>query len=139
MKKEERIMKNEQISQLTKPLREAKKRTIQELGKIGRKHPWMKYPIFAGTVVFIFLYNLLLHLFIGWKLNEKLARGMAVAMTFVLVVTSVDLTALALTPKADTYYQVSQLGEVATYMEVPYGTSLKDIPLPKTVNIHMWL
>ena len=118
MKKEEKMLKNEQINQLTKTLRETKTKTIHELGKIGRKHPLIKYPIFAGTVVFVFLYNLFLHLFIQWKLNEKLARAMAVAMTLVLVITSVDLTAMALDTEADRYYKVSQVGEVDTVDEI---------------------
>ena len=48
------------------------------------------------TVVFIFIYNMFLHLFIQLHMREKLARGLAFAMSVILVLTSIDITAFAM-------------------------------------------
>lgn len=77
-------------------LRAVKKNSISMMMRWGRKHPLLKYPVFLFTALFIFIYNIFLHLFIRWHMKEKLARGLAFAMSVILVFTSVDLTAFAL-------------------------------------------
>ena len=76
--------------------RQAKKKTIHTLMDFGKTHPFLKYPMFAVTVVFIFIYNMFLHLFIQLHMREKLARGLAFAMSAILVLTSIDITAFAM-------------------------------------------
>lgn len=78
-------------------MRKIKDETIHTLARIGRKYRLLRYPILAVLVVFVFIYNLLLYGFIHFKMRERLARGLAMAMTVVLVFTSVDITALAMT------------------------------------------
>ena len=90
MGKNERRIRYDRISKAVEPFRVAKKRTIHELAKIGRTHKVLRYPILAVLVVFVFVYNLLLHFFIRWKMEEKLARALAATMTVVLTLTSVD-------------------------------------------------
>jgi hypothetical protein len=38
-------------------LRKAKKTTISTLIKYGKHHPVIKYPVYALTFIFIFIYN----------------------------------------------------------------------------------
>ena len=54
----------EQIYKSFEPLREAKRETIHYLGRLGRKHPILKYPVFLFLTAFIFIYNVFLYLFI---------------------------------------------------------------------------
>ena len=98
-------VKYAQLYKAAEPFRDAKKRTISALAKVGRKHKILRYPVLLMLVAFVFVYNVLLHFFIRWKLNEKLARGLAVAMTIVLTVTSVDITAFALSEDGTDYYR----------------------------------
>lgn len=135
MGKNERRIRYDRISKAVEPFREAKKRTIHELAKIGRTHKVLRYPILAVLVVFVFVYNLLLHFFIRWKMEEKLARALAATMTVVLTLTSVDLTAFALSPDAGTYYRISKIDQPETKIEVPFGTDVEAISLPETLNM----
>ena len=77
-------------------LMQAKRKTIHTFMNFGKKHPVLKYPMFAVTVVFIFIYNMFLHLFIQLHMREKLAKGLAFAMSVILVLTSIDITAFAM-------------------------------------------
>lgn len=122
------------IYQASEPFRKAKKDTIHTLGQIGRKHRLLKYPILIGLVAFIFIYNLFLYTFIELKAEEKLAKGLALLMTVVLVFTSVDIAAFAMSPKDHDFYKVTDIGEMENCIEVPYGTLSEDIPLPKSVT-----
>ena len=70
MSKEERYNR---IYTACEPFREAKKKTIHTLMSFGKKHPVLKYPMFVVTVLFIFVYNLFLHLFIQMQMRERLA------------------------------------------------------------------
>ena len=93
MSKEERYNR---IDTACEPFREAKKNTIHTLMTFGKKHPVLKYLMFAVTVVFIFVYNFLLHLFIQLHIRERLARGLAFALSVALAFTSIDMTAFAM-------------------------------------------
>lgn len=77
-------------------MKKIKEETIHTLARIGRKYRLLRYPILAVLVIFVFIYNVLLYGFIHFKMRERLARGLAMAMTVVLVFTSVDLTVLAM-------------------------------------------
>ena len=125
------------IYQATEPFQVAKKNTIHALAGVGRKHKILRYPILVGLVAFVFLYNLFLYIFMELKMEEKLAKGMAVLMTGVLVVTSIDLTALAMTPKEEDYYRVTALEEIDSPVVVPYGTELDELELPESVSVTM--
>ena len=93
MSKEERYNR---IYKACEPFREAKRNTIHTLMTFGKKHPVLKYPMFAVTVVFIFVYNFFLHLFIQLHVRERLARGLAFALSVALAFTSIDMTAFAM-------------------------------------------
>ncbi len=77
-------------------MRRIKEETIHTLARIGRKHRMLRYPILALLVVFVFIYNLFLYGFIHFKMRERLARGLAMAMTVILIFTSVNITAFAM-------------------------------------------
>ena len=103
-------------------LRKIKEETIHTLARIGRKHRLLRYPILVVLVVFVFIYNLLLYGFIHFKMRERLARGLAMAMTVVLVFTSVDLTVLAMSgdsAQTESYEEVE--GETPDPVKMPEG------------------
>lgn len=103
-------------------LKKIKEETIHTLARIGRKHRLLRYPILAVLVVFVFIYNVLLYGFIHFKMRERLARGLAMAMTVVLVFTSVDLTVLAMTgdPAQTESYEAAE-GETPDPVKTPEG------------------
>ncbi|MCI5620686.1 MAG: Ig-like domain-containing protein [Lachnospiraceae bacterium] len=86
----------ESIYQAMEPVRTAKKNTIHALAGIGRRHKILRYPMLVFLFVFLFLYNLFLYAFMGLKMEKKLARACAMAMTAILIFTSVDITVFAL-------------------------------------------
>lgn len=90
-----KVNKSEQVIEMIEPLKEAKRKTIIWMAAIGKKHRILKYPIFAGTVGFIFMYNVLLYIFIGMKMHDKLARACAIMMSVILILTSTNLAAFA--------------------------------------------
>ena len=118
-------------------LRQAKKKTIHTLMDFGKTHPFLKYPMFAVTVVFIFIYNMFLHLFIQLHMREKLARGLAFAMSAILVLTSIDITAFAMSQKNDDFYRLTAYEEIDSIIEVPYGTEIEDIVFPSDIEVTM--
>ena len=118
-------------------LRQAKKKTIHTLMSYGKEHPVLKYPMFAVTVVFIFIYNMFLHLFIQLHMREKLARGLAFAMSVILVLTSIDITAFAMSQKNDDFYRLTAYEEIDSIIEVPYGTEIEDIVFPSDIEVTM--
>ena len=103
-------------------LKKIKEETIHTLARIGRKHRLLRYPILAVLVVFVFIYNVLLYGFIHFKMRERLARGLAMAMTVVLVFTSVDLTVLAMSgdPVQTESYEAVE-GETPDPVKMPEG------------------
>ena len=109
MSKEERYNR---IDTACEPFREAKRNTIHTLMTFGKKHPVMKYPMFAVTVVFIFVYNFFLHLFIQLNVRERLARGLAFALSVALAFTSIDMTAFAMVNAVQT--GTGQIDELQT-------------------------
>lgn len=77
-------------------LRRIKEETIHSLARIGRKYRMLRYPALAVLVIFVFIYNLFLYGFIHFRMRERLARGLAMAMTVVLLFTGVNITAFAM-------------------------------------------
>ncbi|MGN0166821.1 MAG: hypothetical protein ACI4AB_02160, partial [Acetatifactor sp.] len=121
-------------------LREAKKKTIHTLMCYGKKHPVLKYPIFVATVLFIFVYNVFLHLFIQLHMREKLARGLAMAMSILLVLTSIDITAFAMSDKtaqetAVTVVGFAELPEEIRQQELAVGASEEEIQFPDKLTV----
>lgn len=125
------------VYQAVEPLRVAKKNTIHTLAGIGREHKILRYPILVALMAFIFFYNLFLYIFMELKMEEKLAKGVAVLMTGVLVITSIDLTALAMTSKEEDYYRVTALEEINSSAVVPYGTDIDELELPESISVTM--
>ena len=132
-KSEKRKERLKGIQRTLEPLRVAKKTTIKTLGAIGRKHKFLRYPIFIGLVAFIFVYNVLFHAFIQFKMREKMARAMAVTMTLILVLTSVDLSVLALSAGKTGYYNLTSYEMESDSVMVPLGTMPEEMELPESV------
>ena len=132
-KSETRHERLQGIHRTLEPLRVAKKTTIKTLGAIGRKHKYLRYPIFIGLVAFIFVYNVFFHAFIQFKMREKMARAMAVSMTLILVLTSVDLSVLALSAGQSGYYNLTSYETESGSVMVPLGTVAEEIELPESL------
>ena len=121
---------------LMQPAKNAKKECIHFLASLGRNHKILKWPIFILLVAFIFVYNFIYYALVNLRVREKFARGLAMFMTAVLVLTSVDLTALAIqnTEKSRQYYEVTGFEEeFSDTLEVPFGTEIEDMELPETI------
>lgn len=121
---------------LMQPAKNAKKECIHFLASLGRNHKILKWPIFIMLVAFIFVYNFIYYALVNLRVREKFARGLAMFMTAVLVLTSVDLTALAIqnTEKSRQYYEVTGFEEeFSDTLEVPFGTEIEDMELPETI------
>ena len=125
------------VYQAAEPLRVAKRNTIHTLAGVGRRHKILRYPLLAGLIVFVFLYNLFLYLFMELKAEEKAAKALSVIMTVILVITSVDLTVFAMSQRNEDFYRVVSFEETNNFIQVPYGTQMADIVLPETVNANL--
>lgn len=121
-------------------LRQAKKKTIHTLMSYGKEHPVLKYPMFAVTVVFIFIYNMFLHLFIQLHVREKLARGLAFAMSVILVLTSIDITAFAMSglSEGEEAFVITGFGELnedILLQKLAVGETEDKIQFPDTLSV----
>ena len=121
-------------------LRQAKKKTIHTLMDFGKTHPFLKYPMFAVTVVFIFIYNMFLHLFIQLHMREKLARGLAFAMSVILVLTSIDITAFAMSglSEGEEAFVITGFGELnedILLQKLAVGETEDKIQFPDTLSV----
>lgn len=121
-------------------LRQAKKKTIHTLMDFGKTHPFLKYPMFAVTVVIIFIYNMFLHLFIQLHMREKLARGLAFAMSVILVLTSIDITAFAMSglSEGEEAFVITGFGELnedILLQKLAVGETEDKIQFPDTLNV----
>ncbi len=126
----------------SEPFRRAKTETIHTLAGIGRRHRLLRYPIMAALVVYIFIYNLILYGCIQLKMRERLARGVALLMTAVLVLTSVDATVFAAIGNAGASEQgkgvitaFSRLDESVAVQVLPVGAKESEITLPDTLAV----
>ena len=73
----------------------AKKNTASVLVGFGKKYKALRYPVIAVLAVLLFVYNFIYYGAIHIRLRDKLAKGVAAAMTVCLVATSIQLTAFA--------------------------------------------
>ena len=89
-------------------LQRSKKATVDALVGVGKKYGILRYPVIAVLAVFLFIYHLFYQTMICIKLQEKLARGVAFALTLCMVVTSVNVTALAVGSSGDENGQTAQ-------------------------------
>ncbi|MBR4981620.1 MAG: hypothetical protein IKY94_03560, partial [Lachnospiraceae bacterium] len=122
------------------PLRKAKKDTIHSIVSYGKKHPVLKYPVLLAAVAFIFVYNFFMHLFMQLHVREKLARGLALAMTVVIVITSVDVTAFAMKKgenqkESATILQIADLEEEILTQEIAVGESIEKVVFPDYLEV----
>ncbi len=122
------------------PFRQAKKKTIHSIMSYGKKHPILKYPVLLGAVAFIFAYNVFLHLLIQMHVREKLARGLAFSMVVVLVITSVDVRAFAMTKAEEKdesvlVVELSALPENIRIQQLGVGASEDEIEFPDKLNV----
>lgn len=110
-------------------LRRIKEETIHTLARIGRKYRMLRYPILAVLVVFVFIYNLFLYGFIHFRMRERLARGLAMAMTVILVFTSVNITAFAMSGEpgqAENYEETEEAVNTSGETVTPESTTVSD-------------
>ena len=134
-KKQEREQKFQKIYQALEPVREAKRETIRAVGGFGRKYSFLRYPLVAVMFVYLFVYNLFLYAFMHYKVQDKVARGLATVMTLVLIITSVDITVFATTGNKEGFYKASVGQMENNSMEVYLGTSENEIELPDTIEV----
>ena len=150
-----RNAKREQLegSTLAKSARAAKKQTISQIASIGRKYKLLKYPILFFLVAFIFVYNFIYYFCLAVKMREKMARAVALGLSFVMVITSVDLTAFALSRDGNeenavpTEYtrivsdkvitSVQPFDDTILFQTVEPNASLQNIVLPDSINAHV--
>lgn len=110
-------------------MRRIKEETIHTLARIGRKYRMLRYPILAVLVVFVFIYNLFLYGFIHFRMRERLARGLAMAMTVILVFTSVNITAFAMSGEpgqAENYEETEEAVNTSGETVTPESTTVSD-------------
>ena len=89
-------------------LQRSKKATVDALVGVGKKYGILRYPVIAVLAVFLFIYHMFYQTLVCIKLQEKLARGVAFALTLCMVVTSVNVTALAVGSSGDESGQAAQ-------------------------------
>ena len=131
----------EKLSAACEPFRRAKSETIRALGRIGRRYRILRYPVWIILVAYIFIYNVILYGCIQLKVREKIARGVAFAMTAVLVFTSVDFTVFAAawndggntqTPVITAF---ANLDESVARQSLPVGAEESEILFPEILTV----
>ena len=131
----------EKLSAACDPFRRAKSETIRALGRIGRRYRILRYPVWIILVAYIFIYNVILYGCIQLKVREKIARGVAFAMTAVLVFTSVDFTVFAAawndggntqTPVITAF---ANLDESVARQSLPVGAEESEILFPEILTV----
>ena len=131
----------EKLSAACEPFRRAKSETIRALGGIGRRYRILRYPVWIILVAYIFIYNVILYGCIQLKVREKIARGVAFAMTAVLVFTSVDFTVFAAawndggntqTPVITAF---ANLDESVARQSLPVGAEESEILFPEILTV----
>ena len=132
----------EKLSVACEPFRRAKSETIRTLAGIGRRYRLLRYPIWIVLVAYIFIYNVILYGCIQLKVREKIARGVALVMTFALVFTSVDVTVFATAEGdgGDTGIQgvitaFADMDESIAMQSLPVGAEESEIRFPETLTV----
>lgn len=113
------------IKRIIETTERARKDTIKGFGRFAKEHPVLKYPAFIFVAAVLFVYNLLMHLFIQLGMRERLARGLALSMVFILILTSADLSVFAAADIAGEQSAVSDesssAGDESSTAEEEYG------------------
>ena len=132
----------EKLSVACEPFRRAKSETIRTLAGIGRRYRLLRYPIWIVLVAYIFIYNVILYGCIQLKVREKIARGVALVMTFALVFTSVDVTVFATAEGdgGDTGIQgvitaFADMDESIAMQSLPVGAEESEILFPEILTV----
>ena len=132
----------EKLSVACEPFRRAKSETIRTLAGIGRRYRLLRYPIWIVLVAYIFIYNVILYGCIQLKVREKIARGVALVMTFALVFTSVDVTVFATAEDdgGDTGIQgvitaFADMDESVAMQSLPVGAEESEILFPEILTV----
>ncbi len=132
----------EKLSVACEPFRRAKSETIRTLAGIGRRYRLLRYPIWIVLVAYIFIYNVILYGCIQLKVREKIARGVALVMTFALVFTSVDVTVFATAEGdgGDTGIQgvitaFADMDESVAMQSLPVGAEESEILFPEILTV----
>lgn len=96
MTKEKRSQKFNRVRTSFQPLYQAKDATLRSFYKMGHTHPYLKYPLFAVTVLFLFVYHLTANTLIQMQVREKLSKSIALILSLSLVLTSLNFSVSAI-------------------------------------------
>lgn len=88
-----------------------KKHTFSFLSDVGRRCPKVRYLLFVLLIIIVFVYNVFLHLFIQMHMREKLSRGLAIAMSLLLFLGSINITVFAMSADDNNLSDEEQVGE----------------------------
>lgn len=88
-----------------------KKHTFSILADMGKRCPKVRYLLFVLLITFVFVYNVFLHLFIQMHMREKLSRGLAIAMSLLLFLGSINITVFAMSADDNHLSDEEQVGE----------------------------
>ena len=112
----------------------AKEKTLHSMAKFGNRHRLLRWPVFILLVVFLFMYNLFYYAGLHFHLKDRIARGIAVAMSFIMIFSFIDvstLATLAFIPEAGVkVVSINCPGDI----KVPYGTEEENIGLPTSLT-----
>ena len=132
----------EQIRTMYEPIVKMKDYAMHQIVQTGKKMGSWRYLMIPVLFIFLFVFHFSYHLCIQLKMKEKLARGVALAMTVVMVFTSVDISAFAVESiKGQTEESEQQVitgftelpGEVVSQV-LPTGAAFEDIVFPEEVT-----
>lgn len=119
-------------------IRSAKDKTIKTLGRIGRKYKRLKWPIFAVSVLFIFLYNLFYHFFLKFEMKQKLASALSFILIFALVITGITVPVAANEFSKEEITEevtaIESLGDSILNQKIEQGLEEQEIILPDSLN-----
>lgn len=130
-----------QFRENCEPITKAKDYAMKRLIETGKKMGKFRYLMLAVLFVFLFVYHFTFHLFMQFHVREKLARGLAGALSVILVFTSIDFTVLAAagistaTTEKQIISSIDELPEDVRNQVVMQGDTLEDIEFPETLNV----
>ena len=114
----------------------AKNKTLHSMAGFGNKHKLLRWPVFVVLAAFLFLYNLFYYIGLHFHLKDKVARGLAFVMSFLMIFSVLDvstLMALAALPNENGAKVVSI--ENPENISVLFGTKEDDIEFPSLLNV----
>ena len=141
-KKQQQIEKREQIQASWEPIVQAKNYAMHKIIQAGKKMGMFRYLMLAVLFVFLFTFHFCYHLCLQLKMKEKMARAISLAMTVILIFTSVNITVFAAisdeetggeTVKTITAFETLE-EEVAQQTLAP-GDTENDIYFPENITV----